>query len=275
MSQSNTWSQHRYRVRSSAAVTPVIRELWLTPVESTLAFRAGQYVLLSDVDWRVPQRSYSVANAPRADGAISILVTLVDGGPTSTWSHGLKAGDEVLLEGPFGTFMSAADHHGPALLLGAGSGLAPARALAEDLIEREPFRPITLFFSCRTQADLIDAERFERWQRERTGFRYLYTLTRDANAPRHARVPALLAECVARDLSGWEVFASGRRNRFHAWIGAGAVHRWRNQRGDLKRAARFVRRRGRPRDQSACARSLGRRHFAHDAGNGDALGASD
>lgn len=187
----------------------MIRELWLTPVESTLAFRAGQYVLLSDVDWRVPQRSYSVANAPRADGAISILVTLVDGGPTSTWSHGLKAGDEVLLEGPFGTFMSAADHHGPALLLGAGSGLAPARALAEDLIEREPFRPITLFFSCRTQADLIDAERFERWQRERTGFRYLYTLTRDANAPRHARVPALLAECVARDLSGWEVFTSG------------------------------------------------------------------
>jgi CDP-4-dehydro-6-deoxyglucose reductase len=209
LSQANTWSQHRYRVQSSVAVTPVIRELWLMPVREQIIFRAGQYVLLSDVDWRVPQRSYSVANAPRADGAISILVTRVQGGPTSTWSHALETSDEVLLEGPFGTFMSAADRRGPALLLGAGSGLAPVRALAEDLIEREPRRPITLFFSCRTRADLIDAERFERWQRERAGFRYLHTLTRDPGVPRHARIPALLADCVGRDLAGWEVFTSG------------------------------------------------------------------
>lgn len=209
MSQANPWSQQRYRVRSSVAVTPVIRELWLAPVEHGVKFCAGQYVLLSDVDWRVPQRSYSVASAPRADGEISILVTRVEGGPTSTWAHGLKAGDEVLIEGPFGTFMSAPDRTGPMLLLGAGSGLAPVRALAEDWLERQPARPITLFFSCRTRADLIDAERFERWQRERTGFRYLYTLTRDPAAPHHARIPALLGDGVGRDLTGWEVFSSG------------------------------------------------------------------
>lgn len=209
MSQTSGWFEYRYRVRLSTRVTPVIRELWLTPAEGQLAFRAGQYVLLSDVDWRVPQRSYSVANAPRVDGAISILITLVEGGPTSTWAHGLCAGDEVLLEGPFGTFMSAPERTGPALLLGAGSGLAPVRALAEDLLERSPARPVTLFFSCRTAADLIDRERFERWQRERAGFRYLHTLTRDPAAPRHARIPALLGDCVGRDLSGWEVFSSG------------------------------------------------------------------
>lgn len=205
----STWSQHRYRVQSSVAVTPVIRELRLTPLGNRLAFRAGQYVLLGDVDWRVPQRSYSVANAPREDGSISLLVTLVQDGPTSTWAHGLRSGDGVLLEGPFGTFVGADDRTGPALLLGAGSGLAPVRALAEALLERVPQRPVTLLFSCRTRADRIDHERFEQWQRERRDFRYLCTLTRDATAPLHARLPVLLADCVGRDLSGWEVFASG------------------------------------------------------------------
>lgn len=204
-SESNTWRPHRHRVRAAALVTPVIRELWLTPTEAPLRFRAGQYVLLGDVDWRVPQRSYSVACAPQSDGSLSLLVTRVEGGPTSTWAHALQPGDDVLLEGPFGTFVPAHGRDGPVLLLGAGSGLAPVRALAEDLLGH---RPATLFFSCRTRADLIGAAGFEAWQRERAGFRWLHTFTRESGGARQGRIPGLLAAAVG-DLSGWEVFASG------------------------------------------------------------------
>lgn len=208
MSESNTWSQHPYRVVSCAAVTPVIRELWLAPSAAPLVFRAGQYVLLGDLDWRVPQRSYSVASAPRGDGYLSLLVTRVEGGPTSTWAHGLQPGDEVLLEGPYGLFTTAPGRRGPLLLLGAGSGLAPLRALAEAVLHEAPDRLVTLFFSCRSAADRIGAAQFERWQAEHPQFRYLDTLTRDPVAPRHGRLPPQLAEAVG-DLTGWEVFASG------------------------------------------------------------------
>lgn len=231
-----TWGEYRYRVRSAHLVTPVIAELWLEPVAEVFPYRAGQYALLCDGDHLVPQRSYSIANAPRADGGVSLLVTLVPGGPTSTWAHGLVAGDEVLLEGPFGTFVPRGA--GPVLLLGAGSGLAPVQAIAEELLRRPargatgnagawdradatdapteqsapggrpPRRAITLFFSGRTDADIIRRERLEVWAREHSQFEYRYTRTRQPEAHRHTRIPALLPQEFS-SLAGFEVFTAG------------------------------------------------------------------
>lgn len=197
---------YRYRVRSVALVTPVIRELWLEPIDALLPFRAGQYVLLADDSHAIPQRSYSVANAPRADGRLSLLVTRVPGGPTSMWAHGLSMDDEVSVEGPFGTFVAPDDASRPVLLLGAGSGLAPLRALTEELTGTD--RCVTLFFSGRADADAIDRKRFEALAATLPAFDYRLTCTRDARAHRHTRIPALLAG-EFDTLIGTEVFAAG------------------------------------------------------------------
>ena len=209
MSTGTSWDEYPYRVVSNRPVTPVIRELLLAPEAAALPYRPGQYVLLNDRDYQVPPRSYSIANAPRADGSISLLVTRVPAGATSSWVHDrLTSGKTVLLTGPFGTFVPAADRSGPVLLLAAGSGLAPARALAEVLLDDQPGRPVTLFFSARTIADAIDHARFRDWDKTRPAFRYLLTLTRTPGAPRHRHIPYLLADAVG-SLTGWEVFASG------------------------------------------------------------------
>lgn len=203
------WDEYPYRVLGTRRATPVIRELILAPDPAPVPFRAGQYVLLGDRDLRVPPRSYSVANAPRPDGQVSLLVTRVPDGPTSSWAHDrLRAGDRVALTGPFGTFLPEPDRSGPVLLLAAGSGLAPARALAEDLLTSEPGRPVTLVFSARTAADTIDDDRFRGWAARHRDFRYLLTLTRDRSAPPGPHVPELLARTFDT-LARWEVFASG------------------------------------------------------------------
>lgn len=205
---STDWDDHAYRVIENRPVTPVIRELRLAPDGEPLRFRAGQYVLLTDHDWGVPQRSYSLADAPREDGRVSLLVTRVLGGPTSGWVHErLRAGDPVTLSGPYGTFV-AEPGSGPVLLLGAGSGLAPVRALAEALLAEAAEREVTLFFSARTPADSIDHDRFLGWTRSHPGFRYLRTLTRAADAPPHPHIPELLADAVGR-LDRWQVFVAG------------------------------------------------------------------
>jgi hypothetical protein len=59
--------------------------LWLHPLEGgALRYAPGQYVVLEDREHRIPQRAYSIANAPRPDGLLSLLVTRVHDGQTST-----------------------------------------------------------------------------------------------------------------------------------------------------------------------------------------------
>lgn len=208
-SDGEAWGKYLHRVLATELVTPAIRELWLAPLDARLPYVPGQYVLLSDTAHRLPQRSYSIANAPRADGRVSLLVTRFPGGFTSGWVHdALQAGDDVALEGPYGTFVLSDDRECPVLLLAAGSGLAPIRTLAESLLADDPARNVTLFFSARTSADAIDHARFEEWMRKYSRFRYLLTLTRDPAAGLHQRIPELLPEKFAT-LGGWEVFTAG------------------------------------------------------------------
>jgi CDP-4-dehydro-6-deoxyglucose reductase, E3 len=124
-----------YEVVSIEPRTPTICELWLRPLEGALEYLPGEYVLLEDRDHELPPRSYSIANAPRADGLISLLVTRVPDGQTSAWVHGrLRAGEQVSASGSYGSFVDDPGSTAPALFLAAGSGLAPIRALSEAAI---------------------------------------------------------------------------------------------------------------------------------------------
>jgi CDP-4-dehydro-6-deoxyglucose reductase, E3 len=198
-----------YRVVTATRCTPTIIELWLAPLVNRLEYLPGEYVLLEDREHTVPPRSYSVANAPCADGLISLLVTRVAGGSTSTWVHDrLDAGETVSVSGPYGTFVDEPTTTRPALFLAAGSGLAPIRALLEAALRSGTRRSLTLIFSARAAADVIDGPRFEDWQAQHTRFTFIRTLTRGAGPPPRGRIPPLLPGLFA-DLSGHDVFIAG------------------------------------------------------------------
>jgi CDP-4-dehydro-6-deoxyglucose reductase len=189
--------------------TPSIVEIELRPVEAPLRFLPGQYVLFGDADHRLPVRSYSVANAPRPGGELTLLITEVPGGETSGWvHHRLRAGERVLVSGPYGSFVADEQSGAPALYLAGGSGLAPVRALAEAAVASGRPERATLFFSARTEADLMDVDVFRDWERGRPGFRFLRTLTRAGGEPPLGRIPSLLPE-LFRDLAGHDVFVAG------------------------------------------------------------------
>jgi len=198
-----------YVVRSIEQRTSAVVEVWLRPLDGLLEYVPGEYVLLEDELHRVPPRSFSIANAPRPDGLISLLVTRVPGGETSGWVHDrLRVGAQVSISGPYGTFVGDPTSCRPALFLAAGSGLAPIRALLEAGLSGGRRRSLTLIFSARTEADVIDRGRFERWQAEHAEFRFIRTLTRGSGLPPRGRIPALLPELCA-DLSAHDVFIAG------------------------------------------------------------------
>lgn len=198
-----------YEVTCLERRTPTIVELELRPQGEVLEYLPGEYVLLEDDLHEVPPRSYSVANAPRPGGTISLLVTRVADGETSRWVHQrLGVGDTVRLSGPYGTFVDHPGSTGPALYLAAGSGLAPIRALLEAELHSGARNSLMLIFSARTEADVIDRARFERWQAEQPRFRFTRTLTRGPGPPPRGRIPALLP-AIHADLSDHDVFIAG------------------------------------------------------------------
>ncbi len=198
-----------YEVVGIERRSPTILELWLRPVDSALEYLPGEYVLLEDCDHEVPPRSFSIANASRPDGLISLLVTGVLGGETSTWVHErLRVGEQVKISGPYGTFVDDPTSTAPALFLAAGSGLAPIRALLEAAVLACVRSSLTLIFSARTEADVIDAERFEAWQARHPRLCFIRTLTRGAGPPPHGRIPELLPT-LYQNLDGHDVFIAG------------------------------------------------------------------
>lgn len=193
--------------------TPVVAALTLAATDRPIEFAAGQYVLVQDAARTVPVRSYSLANAPRPSGALSLLVTAVPGGPTSTWlTWHAEVGDGLLVSGPFGTFTARAGDAVSTLYLAGGSGLAPVKSLLEDAAADPLIRAArhTLVFSGRTAADLIDRAELQALAGEWPGFDYHYTLTRpDGDRPvRSAHVPAVLPGLLS-DLSAHDVYISG------------------------------------------------------------------
>ena len=198
-----------YEVTRIERKTPTIVELELGPQGEVLEYLPGEYVLLEDDLHKLPLRSYSVANAPRPDGTVSLMVTRVADGETSRWVHErLRVGDTVRISGPYGTFIDHPGSIGPALYLAAGSGLAPIRALLEAELCPGARRSLTLVFSARTEADVIDRARFDRWQAKKQRFRFIRTLTRGAGPPPHGRLPVLLPT-ICPDLSEHDVFIAG------------------------------------------------------------------
>jgi CDP-4-dehydro-6-deoxyglucose reductase len=93
-----------YEVLGIERRTATIAELWLRPLGSGLQHRPGEYVLLEDDRHEVPTRSFSIANAARSDGLLSLLVTRVPEGESSRWIHErLRVGETVSVSGPYGT----------------------------------------------------------------------------------------------------------------------------------------------------------------------------
>lgn len=215
--------QAPYRVIAVDRRTPTIVELRLLPEEEPLPYRPGQYVLLEDDDGSVAPRSYSIANQPREDGELSLLVTRVPDGQASTWIHDrLAPGEPVHVGGPDGTFVDDPARTAPAVFLAAGSGLAPIRALLEAALAA-PRRPaLTLVFSARGEDHVIDRERFATWQRREPRFRFIRTLTRGAGEPPRGRIPATLASLVGR-LEGHDAFVAGAPDFVTACAAAAAA----------------------------------------------------
>jgi CDP-4-dehydro-6-deoxyglucose reductase len=192
------------------AVAARVVELRLRPVGQPVRYWPGQYVTLGNPREGIAARAYSIANAPRPDGELTLQVARAEGGRTSAWIHDeLKVGESVKVSGAYGTFIGDPGVDTPVLCLAAGTGLAPILALTEVALRRDFRHPVTLIFSARTAADLYAEGLMAWWRTRHRNFDYKITLTREKRDTYQAgRVDAVVPQ-MFRDLSKHTVFAAG------------------------------------------------------------------
>jgi CDP-4-dehydro-6-deoxyglucose reductase len=109
----------------------IVKVVLKTPPATPMRFLAGQYV---DVIAEGVRRSYSLANAARADGLLELIVKCYPGGVLSEyWFGRAKPNDLLRIEGPLGTFFLREDAPAHIVFLATGTGIAPVKALLEEL----------------------------------------------------------------------------------------------------------------------------------------------
>ncbi|MGK5443249.1 FAD-binding oxidoreductase [Micromonospora sp. URMC 105] len=109
-------------------------------------------------------RWYCPANAPRPDGTVELHVRAVPGGSVSTsLVQEVRPGELLHLGPPVDTGLRLRD--GDLLLVAGGTGLAPLRALVEQVVAAPDGRRLTLVVGARTVADLYDAIALDKLQR--------------------------------------------------------------------------------------------------------------
>lgn len=130
--------------------------------EGYLAYRAGQSLSVETEHCPRVWRYYSPANAPRLDGTIELHVRRVDGGAVSTaLVQAAGVGDTLRLGQPVGHRLTLdLGSHRDLLLVAGGTGLAPLRALVEQVAREQPAggapRRVHLFVGARSPGEFYN-----------------------------------------------------------------------------------------------------------------------
>ncbi|HEY2792966.1 MAG TPA: globin domain-containing protein [Micromonosporaceae bacterium] len=166
-----------------------------------LEYRAGQYLSLECNHQPRMWRVYSPANAPRKDNTIDFHVRAVGAGwVSSALVRRLKVGDLVRLAAPMGSMTLDRRSTKDIVCIAGGTGLAPIKALIEELTRYNRTRWVHLFFGAKNRDDLYDLADLNRMAAR---YPWLSVVPAVTDEPGFAGETGNIADVVAR-YGPWE-----------------------------------------------------------------------
>jgi NAD(P)H-flavin reductase/hemoglobin-like flavoprotein len=189
--------------------TPGIAVLTVQPSEP-FPYQPGQHLTVQTPRWPRVWRRYSIANAPRDDGAVTLHVRAVGGGLVSnTLVHHTQPGDILLLGRPEGvmTADTGSGRRRPVLGLAGGTGLAPLKALAEALARCGEPPEVVLYVGARSASELYDLPALRQMEMDSPWLEVIPATSEEmAEGTRHGTIPALARKTRWQDR---DVYISG------------------------------------------------------------------
>ena len=145
-----------------------------------LDFAPGQSVSIESPRRPRLWRYYSIANAPRDDGTLDFHVRLIDGGAVSmALTYGQAVGGSLRLGPPVGVLTLDTASGRDILMVAGSTGLAPLKAIIEQVATQRMPPHLHLFFCASTAEGLYDLASLEKMAAEYHWLTLVPTVTSD------------------------------------------------------------------------------------------------
>jgi NAD(P)H-flavin reductase/hemoglobin-like flavoprotein len=182
----------------------------LVQPEPQLDYTPGQSVAIEAASRPKLWRYYSIANAPRPDGLLEFHVRMIDGGAVSmALTSSAIAETPLRIGAPIGALTLSEPPTGRDLLMVAGStGLAPLKAILEQVAGLPQPPQVHLFFGARSPDGLYDLDSLEKMATQHPWLTVTPSVSGDM---RFAGETGSLPDVVARhgDWSGRDAYIVG------------------------------------------------------------------
>lgn len=184
--------------------------------DAAYRYRAGQYATIEVPGHPRAWRPYSMATAPRPDGLLEFHVRAVDLGDVSTaLVHEIDVGSTLRLGPPMGTAVVSTTGQRPLLVIAGGTGLAPCRAIVEQVLATQPGRPVQLYFAARRTQELYNLPTLAQLAERHPALTLVPVATEDPDFP-GTRGPLPDVVTQAGPWHEHEVYLSGPPGLVHA-----------------------------------------------------------
>ncbi|MBA2655251.1 MAG: hypothetical protein H0U71_09345 [Gammaproteobacteria bacterium] len=166
-----------------------------------MSYKAGQYLKIAYPHGEF--MPFSIANSPTGSNEIELHIRVApDDLDTEQFIELAATTKQVLITGPFGDCAYPKENSRPLIILAAGTGFAPAKAIIEKIIEmKDVTRECHLYWSVKQSVDFYLPDMPKIWQNALINFHYVPIITRSEKLPK-----TTMLEAVLRDIGNFSLY---------------------------------------------------------------------
>lgn len=150
--------------------------------EKPFSFMPGQFIqAVLERDGKKVRKAYSIASSLEDGSLIELCIRIVEGGFASNYLAGMKPGQSLEAEGPFGHFILQNEINNDIIFLAAGAGIAALKPMIVCALRKGTSHDVWLFFGVRTEKDILYRDEFDALASSHKNFYFVPVLSQSDN----------------------------------------------------------------------------------------------
>jgi len=156
---------------------------------TAFSYKAGQFVtIVQEIGDEEIQRQYSLSSTPTVDPRLRVTVKKIEDGRMSHFLvDQVEEGDVLFTQRPTGRFYVPSEGPERAIMLAAGSGIAPIISVAKHLLHDDSANRVVLVYGNRTEDTIILRDEIDALAKQFEALSVEYVLSRAADGWTEAR----------------------------------------------------------------------------------------